>query len=186
MIRILDVLISASALLFGAPLLVLLTLVGLLANGAPVFRQVRVGRNQQTFTLFKFRTMQPEAPSVATHLAAPDLVTPYGRLLRKTKLDELPQLWNVLKGEMSMVGPRPCLSNQIELIAERELRGVFKVRPGITGLAQIKGIDMSTPELLAEVDAEMIRSLSIPRYFSYLFLTAIGRGGGDRAMGNRP
>jgi O-antigen biosynthesis protein WbqP len=97
--------------------------------------------------------MRPGTSSVATHLADVNAVTRVGRFLRRTKLDELPQLWNVLKGEMSLVGPRPCLFNQTELISERASRGVFDVRPGITGLAQIQGIDMSTPKLLAETDS---------------------------------
>ncbi len=87
-------------------------------------------------------------------------MTKLGRFLRKTKLDELPQLWNVLKGEMSLVGPRPCLFNQRQLIKEREMRNVLDVRPGITGLAQVNEIDMSTPELLAKTDAKMVRQLS--------------------------
>jgi lipopolysaccharide/colanic/teichoic acid biosynthesis glycosyltransferase len=103
--------------------------------------------------------------------------------LRKTKLDELPQLWNVLKGEMSLVGPRPGLFNQQELTAVREQQGVFKVRPGITGLAQVSEIDMSTPELLAETDAKMIASLSLKNYFKYILQTVIGRGSGDRVKG---
>src|SRR5690606_11605660 len=99
-----------------------------------------------------------DTASVATHLADATAVTPLGQLLRRTKLDELPQLWNVLKGDMSLVGYRPCLFSQEELIAERATRGIFDARPGITGLAQINGIDMSTPRLLAETDAEMIRT----------------------------
>jgi O-antigen biosynthesis protein WbqP len=89
-------------------------------------------------------------------------------------------LWNVLKGEMSLVGPRPCLFNQAELISERASRGVFGVRPGITGLAQIQGIDMSTPKLLAETDATMIASLTLGAYFKYLARTVLGQGAGDR------
>ncbi len=100
--------------------------------------------------------------------------------LRRTKLDELPQLWNVLKGEMSLVGPRPCLLNQHELIEERVKRGVFDVRPGITGLAQVNGIDMSTPKLLAETDARMLHANSIASYFRYIVLTVAGKGAGDR------
>ena len=103
-------------------------------------------------TLIKFRTMKRETLSVATRLADPQAVTPIGHFLRRSKLDELPQLWNVLKGEMSLVGPRPCLFSQEELIGERERLGVFAVRPGIIGLAQIRGIDMSTPQLLAETE----------------------------------
>ena len=124
--------------------------------------------------------MRQDTISTATHLADASAVTTFGRFLRRTKLDELPQLWNVLRGEMSLVGPRPCLVNQEDLIAERASRGVFDVRPGITGLAQIQGIDMSTPVLLAKTDAEMLKSLNIFNYFRYIFLTIVGKGSGDR------
>ena len=101
-------------------------------------------------------------------------------LYLKTKLDELPQLWNVLKGEMSLVGPRPNLFNQGELIAERDALSVYAVRPGITGLAQVKEIDMSTPALLAKTDAQMIRELTVVNYFKYILQTVTGKGAGDR------
>jgi O-antigen biosynthesis protein WbqP len=117
---------------------------------------------------------------VASHLADASSITPFGNFLRRTKLDELPQLWNVLKGEMSLVGPRPCLYNQEELIEERETRGVFAARPGITGLAQVNEIDMSTPRLLAETDQRMLASLRVPAYFRYIFMTVSGKGAGDR------
>ncbi|MGK0462840.1 MAG: O-antigen biosynthesis protein WbqP [Candidatus Azotimanducaceae bacterium] len=103
-----------------------------------------------------------------------------GKFLRRTKLDELPQLWNVLKGEMSLVGPRPCLFNQEALIAARQDKGVLDVLPGITGLAQVNGIDMSDPERLAEWDERMLQQLTIVDYFKYLILTVVGRGSGDR------
>lgn len=102
--------------------------------------------------------------------------------LRRTKLDELPQVWNVLMGEMSLVGPRPNLFNQTELIKERSEKGVYDVRPGITGLAQVNEIDMSTPKLLAETDAEMIKTLTIKDYFKYIFVTVTGKGQGDRIV----
>jgi lipopolysaccharide/colanic/teichoic acid biosynthesis glycosyltransferase len=124
--------------------------------------------------------MDPSTPSLATHLASSHTITPLGRFLRRTKLDELPQLWNVLKGEMSLVGPRPGLPNQPELTVAREKLGIFKVRPGITGLPQINGIDMSTPELLAQTDARMIAEMSVCNYFKYIFLTVLGKGSGDR------
>ena len=183
MIRLFDVLFSAVGLILGAPLLLLLTFIGLLDTGSPLFRQVRVGRDQKPFTLWKFRTMRLDTASVATHLASKSSITRFGHFLRRTKLDELPQLWNVLKGEMSLVGPRPGLFNQEELTRERALREVFKVRPGITGLAQISEIDMSTPELLAETDQRMLQHLTLRAYFKYILLTISGKGAGDRING---
>lgn len=180
MIRLFDVLFSALGLVFGFPVLLIIYVVGLFDTGSPLFRQVRVGRNQQPFTLVKFRTMKVDTASVASHLASTSSITPLGGFLRRTKLDELPQLWNVLKGEMSLVGPRPGLFNQEELTAEREALGVYSVRPGITGLAQVNEIDMSTPKLLAQTDAQMIRDMSIAHYFSYIFQTVTGKRAGDR------
>ena len=121
--------------------------------GPVLFSQRRVGRNECIFRCLKFRSMDVAAPERPTHESVPCDVTRVGRFLRKTKLDELPQLFNVLIGDMSLVGPRPCLPTQIALIAARRRLGVYKVRPGITGLAQINGVDMSEPELLACIDA---------------------------------
>jgi len=180
MIRVFDFVFSLLGLLVGFPVLMVLAIIGLFDTGSPIFRQVRVGRNQQPFTLVKFRTMKVDTVSVATHLASSASITRFGRFLRKTKLDELPQLWNVLKGEMSLVGPRPGLFNQEELTEERAKRGVFKVRPGITGLAQVNEIDMSTPVLLAETDQKMIQNLTVADYFKYIFMTVAGKGAGDR------
>lgn len=179
-IRFFDVLLSSAGLITGAPLLIILYGVGLFDTGSPIFRQKRVGRRKKPFTLVKFRTMPVDTASVASHLATGATITRFGRFLRRTKLDELPQLWNVLRGEMSLVGPRPCLFNQEELIEEREIRGVLEARPGITGLAQINDIDMSTPRLLAETDAKMLAQLNISRYFRYIALTVLGKGTGDR------
>jgi len=179
-IRVFDFGFSFLGLLFGFPVLVVLAIIGLFDTGSPIFRQVRVGRNQKPFTLVKFRTMKVDTASVATHLASSASITRFGHFLRKTKLDELPQLWNVLKGEMSLVGPRPGLFNQEELTEERAKRGVFNVRPGITGLAQVNEIDMSTPALLAETDQKMIQSLTVTDYFKYIFMTVAGKGSGDR------
>jgi lipopolysaccharide/colanic/teichoic acid biosynthesis glycosyltransferase len=180
MTRVLDVGLSLIGLILCAPILALLWVIGWLENGSPLFRQERVGRYQKPFILVKFRTMRLDTASVATHLADASAVTPFGRLLRLSKLDELPQLWNVLKGEMSLVGPRPCLLNQTELICERESRNIFDARPGITGLAQINGIDMSSPELLAETDATMLRDINMISYFKYIIKTVFGSGRGDR------
>jgi len=185
-IRVFDFVFSLLGLVVGFPVLLVLTIVGLFDTGSPIFRQVRVGRNQKPFTLVKFRTMKVDTASVATHLASSASITRFGHFLRKTKLDELPQLWNVLKGEMSLVGPRPGLFNQEELTEERAKRGVFNVRPGITGLAQVSEIDMSTPALLAETDQKMIESLTLVDYFKYIFMTVAGKGAGDRVVKRWP
>lgn len=184
MIRLLDLFFSFFGLLFAMPFLVILYIIGLFDTGSPIFRQERVGRNKKPFILIKFRTMSVDTKSVASHLASSASITPLGHFLRKTKLDELPQLWNVLKGEMSLVGPRPNLYNQEELIHERDLRGVYKARPGITGLAQVNEVDMSTPELLAETDENMISTLSLTDYFKYIIQTVTGKGSGDRVTKN--
>lgn len=179
MLRLLDSIFSFVGLILGAPVLLCIYVIGLFDTGSPLFRQVRVGRDQRSFTLVKFRTMRPDTASVASHLADASAITSLGAFLRRTKLDELPQLWNVLMGDMSLVGPRPCLFNQVELINERKQRGVFKVRPGITGLAQVNNIDMSTPKLLAETDADMLKKLTITTYFKYIIMTVSGKGAGD-------
>lgn len=180
MIRLIDFFAAFLGLMLLWPVFAVICILGYFDTGSPVFRQTRVGKNQQPFTLIKFRTMPVETESVATHLVGASSVTKLGAFLRKTKLDELPQLWNVLKGEMSLVGPRPCLFNQDALIQEREGRGVFNVRPGITGLAQVNEIDMSTPKKLAEWDQRMIESMTIKHYFVYIVQTVLGKGAGDR------
>lgn len=179
LIRLLDILFAFLGLVFGLPLLIIITVVGYFDTGSPIFQQERVGRYKKPFTLIKFRTMKKDTASVASHLASSSSITKFGGFLRKTKLDELPQLWNVLKGEMSLVGPRPGLFNQLELTDERDKVGAYNVRPGITGLAQIKNIDMSTPELLARTDNEMIQTLTLRNYFVYIFKTVVGSGSGD-------
>lgn len=180
MLRVLDILLALVGLLCLWPVMLIVYVLGLFDTGSPVFIQQRVGRHQRPFNLIKFRTMAVATESVATHLASRSSVTRLGAFLRKTKMDELPQLINVLRGEMSLVGPRPCLFNQQELIAERQARGVFDVLPGITGLAQVNAIDMSTPQKLAEWDQKMIQTLSVKHYFSYLVQTVVGKGSGDR------
>lgn len=178
--RLFDIFFSILGLTLSLPILLLILILGFIETGSPVFRQQRVGRYQQPFTLIKFRTMKVDTVHVASHLANKSSITRLGKFLRRSKLDELPQLWNVLKGEMSLVGPRPCLFNQHELIREREKRAVFDFRPGITGRAQVNAIDMSTPKLLAETDAEMNASLTLGTYFVLLYQTVKGKGMGDR------
>jgi O-antigen biosynthesis protein WbqP len=182
--RIFDILFSFLGLVLLSPILIVLIIIGYFDTGSPIFRQKRVGCGMKPFRLIKFRSMHINAPSVATHLANASSITPFGSFLRKSKLDELPQFWNVFVGDMSLVGPRPNLFNQEELIMERDLRGVYSVRPGITGLAQINKIDMSTPQILAETDAKMIQELNTFGYFRYIFLTVFGKGFGDRIVKN--
>jgi O-antigen biosynthesis protein WbqP len=180
--RIFDIIFSLLALALLSPVLIGLMIIGYFDTGSPIFRQERVGKSKQPFRLMKFRSMHINAPSIATHLASVTSITPFGSFLRKSKLDELPQLWNVFMGDMSLVGPRPNLFNQEELIRERDSRGVYSVRPGITGLAQINKIDMSAPQLLAETDAKMIQELNTLCYFKYILLTVFGKGFGDRIV----
>jgi len=183
-IRIFDIFFSFFGLLLLSPLIFLLLILGLLDTGSPLFFQERIGQNEKSFILVKLRTMEKDTISLPTHLSHTSSVTRYGKFLRKTKLDELPQLWNVLKGEMSLVGPRPGLLNQIELIKARRKLQVFAVRPGITGLSQINNIDMSKPETLAATDAKMLIDLNLRNYFKYILMTFLGNGFGD-PIGNK-
>ena len=171
MIRVFDFLLSLIGLIFLSPLLVLIFFIGLFDSGSPLFIQSRVGYNLKSFSLIKFRTMPMGVRLAGTHLIKDIKLTLFGKFLRTTKIDEIPQLLNVLFGDMSLVGPRPCLLNQRRLISERKKRGIYKVRPGITGLAQISGINMKTPTLLAKTDQKMIKSMSLYKYFYYIFKT---------------
>ncbi len=182
MLRFFDVSLSLVGLLLGWPIFIIIYSLGKFDTGEPLFFQTRVGKDSQPFVLIKFRTMTLDTQSVATHMVKASSVTRLGQFLRASKLDELPQLINVLKGDMSFVGPRPCLFNQEQLIDERTQRGVMNVLPGITGLAQVNGIDMSDPEKLARVDEEMLKTLTIKTYFSYIFQTAVGKGSGDKVQ----
>lgn len=179
MIRLIDFLAAFFGLMILWPVLLIITIIGMFDTGSPIFVQTRVGKKKKAFKLIKFRTMSVETKSVASHLASNASITKLGAFLRKTKIDELPQLINVVKGEMSLVGPRPNLFNQEELIKERDAQGVYDVLPGITGLAQVQNIDMSTPKLLAEIDKKMIDTLNVKNYFKYILMTVTGSGSGD-------
>lgn len=178
--RLVDLLASFCALILISPIFIIILLLCYFDTGSPLFVQKRVGKRKRHFYLYKFRSMKLNTVSKGTHLVDPNAVTGLGKFIRRVKLDELPQLINVIKGEMSLVGPRPCLPSQTELIKERDRLNVYNVRPGITGLSQINGIDMSTPVKLAASDASMVESLSILDYFKYIILTVFGRGMGDR------
>lgn len=173
-----DYIFSIFIILLIWPLLLLILIVCTLDLGSPLFIQKRVGKNKKKFNLIKFRTMRIGTPSVASHEVNSSYVTKTGRILRKFKLDELPQLINVLRGEMSLVGPRPNLPSQDYLIEERDKYNLYQFKPGITGLSQINKIDMSNPEILAKSDNRMMAKMNQVSYFRYLFKT-IFRSKGD-------
>jgi O-antigen biosynthesis protein WbqP len=165
--------------------LLVLPMIWLDCRASPLFLQERVGRHRVTFHILKLRTMKASTQNVASHEAGSAQITRTGAWLRRFKIDELPQIWNVLTGDMSFVGPRPCLPNQLVLIEEREQRGVFSLRPGITGIAQIAGFDMSTPTALAEQDADYLSPWSLATDCIILWRTATGSGSGDAAIASR-
>jgi len=179
--RIADIVIALLGLPVALPLiLVCVVLVKWSSPGPAIFRQTRVGLREQPFTCYKLRTMYIDTRDLPSHETAASAVTPTGRWLRRLKLDELPQLWNILRGDMSFVGPRPCLPSQVELIKARRARGLYAVRPGITGVAQVAGIDMSDPQRLAEIDAEYLSTISLLTDLRLILATAFGAGRGDR------
>ena len=182
MIRFFDIIFSLIGLILLSPIITILLIAGYFDTKSPIFKQERIGKNKKPFNLYKFRSMYVNTKSVATHLANYSSITKYGNFLRKSKLDELHQLFNVFKGDMSFVGPRPNLYNQEDLITEREKLGVYNVSPGITGLSQINKIDMSTPKLLAETDAQMLKNLTFKNYLIYILKTVTGKGFGDRII----
>lgn len=180
MIRILDLLLSIIGIILLLPIIVLLFIIGLFDTGSPLFIQERLGKDRKPFKLIKLRTMLIGTAQVGTHLANANDITHFGRFLRKTKLDEIPQLINVIWGDMSLVGPRPGLIKQTELRNERVKRNVFNKRPGITGLGQINEIDMSTPKKLSHYDKIMNENLNACLYFQIILATIRGKGSGDR------
>jgi O-antigen biosynthesis protein WbqP len=178
--RTFDFVVSALGLIVLMP--VMLTIAYFVARSSPggvLFVQARVGKSEKSFQCYKFRTMAHGAPVAGSHEVAESWITPTGRRLRSAKLDELPQLFNVLRGDMSLVGPRPCLPNQSDVIAARRLRNVFSVRPGITGTAQLASIDMSTPERLAQADSQYIENRTFMGDLRILVATVLGGGYGD-------
>lgn len=180
--RLLD--LTLALLAFGPAICIcvpVLLAIRLESPGSPLFLQTRVGKNQRPFKLLKLRTMAKGTAQKGSHEVSAAQITKVGHFLRRTKIDELPQIWNVLRGHMSFVGPRPCLPTQTELVTERAKRGVFDIRPGITGPAQLAGIDMSTPEKLAIADAHYITARSFAGDLRMIWHTATGGGRGDAA-----
>lgn len=173
-----------AGLVLLALLAVFMVILGLIVRwtspGPALFVQTRLGRHKQPFALYKFRTMHVDTPDLATHEVNRSAVTPLGRFLRGSKLDELPQLLNVVKGEMSFVGPRPCLPRQAHLVALRDEGKVWDLKPGITGLSQVSGIAMDEPEKLVAKDVEYRKSQSFWVDMRLLIQTVLGAGQGDK------
>jgi O-antigen biosynthesis protein WbqP len=174
--RMLDVIYAGSSmLLLSVPMSIIAVVVKLTSKGPVLHWSDRIGKDNLAFKMPKFRTMKMDAPAVATHLLENPLkyLTPFGRFLRKFSLDELPQLWSVLKGDMSFVGPRPALYNQEDLITLRTEKGIHRLVPGITGWAQVKGRDNLTVSRKVEYDEYYMNHRSFMFDFKIIFLTLV-------------
>lgn len=179
--RLIDVVLALGAGIVALPfVLVAMAAIRLSSPGPALFRQVRVGRHEKPFVCLKLRTMRQETENAPSHEVSAASITPVGGFLRRTKLDELPQLWNILAGEMSFVGPRPCLPSQTALIEARRAYGLYALRPGITGVAQVAGVDMSDPARLAALDATYLADRSLVLDLKLIAATFLGAGRGDR------
>ena len=182
--RIIDILLSGLAIIILSPLLLILCIAIKLDSPGPIFfTQKRVGIHKTYFQIYKFRTMRTDTPKdMPTHmLANPEqYITKTGRFLRKTSLDELPQIFNIFKGDMSIVGPRPALWNQDDLVAERDKYGANDVTPGLTGWAQINGRDELEIPVKAKLDGEYVKKYGITmdvRCFFGTFLSVLRQDG---------
>ena len=172
MLKVLLKFIALLGILFLAPVILAAIIFVFLEDGSPVlFVQKRIGKNEKNFHLFKIRTMYKDTPSLGTHEIGKDQCLKSGKFLRDLKIDELPQVLNFLFGHIDLVGPRPGLTNQNELLEFRRKHNVFVVKPGITGLGQILGFDMSNPQLLAKIDSLYISNKSIKLDFKILLAT---------------
>lgn len=162
--RIIDFMLALLGLIILSPLyLVIIIAIKLDSKGPVLFEQERMAQHKQTFKIYKFRTMRTDTPhNMPTHMLAhaDSFITPVGKFLRKTSLDELPQLLNIIKGEMSIIGPRPCLMNQTDLIIERDKYAANDVKPGLTGLAQISGRDELPIPVKAKYDGNYCRRIT--------------------------
>ncbi|QKQ28716.1 sugar transferase [Staphylococcus hominis] len=169
--RLFDIFSSLFAIIIFLPVLFLVSLaIKLESKGPIIFKQDRPGINNKLFKIYKFRSMKVDAPNVATDLLDPaDFITKSGKIIRKTSLDELPQLFNILKGDMTVVGPRPALYNQYELIEKRTKVNVHKIKPGLTGLAQVMGRDDNSDDQKVQYDKYYLenQSFKLDMYIIY-------------------
>ena len=181
--RLIDIVLSLGAIVVLSPVLILLAvLIKLDSKGPVLFKQKRVGKDKTHFEILKFRTMYADVPKdVPTHmLADPDSkITKIGRFLRKSSLDELPQIWNILVGEMSIIGPRPALWNQFDLIEERDKYGANDVRPGLTGLAQVMGRDELPIDIKAKYDGDYVKDITFKNDVKIFFKTIFSVASAD-------
>jgi O-antigen biosynthesis protein WbqP len=175
--RIIDIVFSSIGLIILCPVyLIIIVLIKIDSKGPILFKQKRIGKNKICFNILKFRTMYIDTPKdTPTHLLSnPDkYITRIGVILRKTSLDELPQIWNILVGEMSIIGPRPALWNQYDLISERDKYGANAITPGLTGWAQINGRDELPIEIKARLDGDYVRDMSLAMDIKCFFGTII-------------
>ena len=174
--RLFDLCLALFALLFLAlPILLVAVMVRLTSQGSALYWSDRIGRHNKLFKMPKFRSMRVDTPAVATHLLdnPAQFLTPIGSFLRKSSLDELPQLWNILKGDMSFVGPRPALFNQYDLIALRTNYGVHQLTPGLTGWAQVNGRDELPIPQKVKLDVEYLQNQSLLFDMKILFMTIL-------------
>lgn len=176
LIRLLDLIISISLFIVLTPLFITIVfLVMLESQGSAIHVSNRVGLHKKVFKMYKFRTMRLNTPDVATHLLknSNQYITKIGKILRKSSLDEIPQLFNIIKGQMSFVGPRPALFNQKDLIELRDEAHIFSIKPGITGLAQINGRDDLSIQEKVKYDKKYLSNVSVLNYLKILFFTII-------------
>ncbi|WHZ02855.1 sugar transferase [Neobacillus sp. YX16] len=175
--RIIDLILSITGLLLLSPVFLLIIIfIKFDSKGPILFKQLRVGTNKVQFYIYKFRTMRTDAPknSPTWMLENPDTyITKVGKFLRKTSLDELPQIINIIKGEMSIIGPRPIIKKEYDLYMERDKNGVYSIKPGLTGLAQISGRDLVSFKEKASLDGEYVKNISFLLDFKIFLLTII-------------
>ncbi len=175
--RIVDIIVAIIGLIITAPLFCIIAIaIKCESKGTVFFKQKRYGKNKRFFYIYKFRTMKSDTPKdVPTHLLnSPEIyITKVGKFLRKTSLDEIPQLINILKGEMTLIGPRPALYNQDDLMAERDKYGANSITPGLTGWAQVNGRDELTIDVKAKYDGEYCEKISLLLDIKIVFLTIL-------------
>ena len=175
--RIIDFILSLIALIMLLPFFILFAIIIKIESKGPIFfKQKRVGKNKKYFMIYKFRTMRTDTPSdMPTHMLknADSYITKFGKIMRKTSIDELPQIINILKGEMSIIGPRPALWNQDDLINERDKYGANDILPGLTGWAQVNGRDELEIPVKAKFDGEYVKNMSLLFDIKVFFKTVI-------------